>query len=195
MQPSANKLGGSYIMEGQVTQVENVSCNTSISNADVVMQEYLKNHFNKWLNDKVYNTFKELFEGINIDSMKEALPKVSIYNNFIVKFVDKINSKYGTALTFTILEPHEVGHWAKTFQMVCGNSKAPKSPGMQQTHEEHHSSVQPQSIQQWSQTVTDWQQQLVSQPVTDQHLTPSSLQVLQEEINRLHKGQLATSKG
>ena len=27
-----NQLGGSYIMEAQVTQVENVSCHTSISN-------------------------------------------------------------------------------------------------------------------------------------------------------------------
>ena len=35
---------------------------------------------------KVYSTFKELLEGINIDSVKEALPIVSIYNNVIAKF-------------------------------------------------------------------------------------------------------------
>ena len=47
-QPSVdNKLGGSYIIEAQVTQVENISCNTSISSSDVVMQDYLKNHFNE----------------------------------------------------------------------------------------------------------------------------------------------------
>ena len=58
MQPNVgNKLGGSYITEAQVTQVENVSCNTSISSSDVVMQEYLKNHFNEQLNGKVYNSF------------------------------------------------------------------------------------------------------------------------------------------
>ena len=79
-------------MEPQVTQIENVSCNNSISSSDWITQEYLKNHFNKWLNDKVYNTFKELFEGINIDSMKEVLPKVSIYNSIIANFVDEINS-------------------------------------------------------------------------------------------------------
>ena len=142
MQPGVdNRLGGSYITQAQVTQIENVSCYISTLNSDVIMQEYLRNHF-KWLNDKVYGTFKELFEGINIDSMKEALMKVSICNNSIGKFVDEINSKYGMALTFTTLEPCELGHWAETFQVVCGNSKAPKSPRLLQPHEEHCSSVQ-----------------------------------------------------
>ena len=68
--------------------------------------------------------------------MKEALSKVSIYNNIIARFVDEINSKYGMTLTFTTLEPCEVGHWAKTFQMDSGNSKAPKSPRPWQAHKE-----------------------------------------------------------
>ena len=67
-------------MEAHVTYIENVSCNTSISisSLDLVTHGYLKNHFNEQLNDKVCNTFKELFGGINIDSMKEALLKVFI---------------------------------------------------------------------------------------------------------------------
>ena len=74
MQPSVNnQLEGSYTMEAQVMQVENVSCHTSISSLTLLVHEYLKNNFNELLNDKVYNTFKELFENINIDSMKEAL--------------------------------------------------------------------------------------------------------------------------
>ena len=60
---------------------------------DAAMHEYLKNHFNELLNDKVYNTFKELFGSINIDSMKETLPKVSIYNDTIAWFIEEINSK------------------------------------------------------------------------------------------------------
>ena len=57
-QPSVdNRLDSSYIIEAQVTQVENVSCNTSFSNSDVVMQEYIRNHFNEWLSDTVYSTF------------------------------------------------------------------------------------------------------------------------------------------
>ena len=70
---------------------------------------YLKNYFNEQLNDNVYSTFKELFEGINIDNMKEALPKVGIYNNINAKFIDEINSKYGMVSMFTTLEPCEVG--------------------------------------------------------------------------------------
>ena len=73
-----------------------------------------------------------------MDSMKEALLKVSIYNNIIVRFVDEINSKYGMALMFTTLEPHEIGNWAKTFQVASGYSKPPKSPGPGQTCEEPH---------------------------------------------------------
>ena len=72
-------------MEAKVTQVENVSCNTSTSNSHVVMKEYLKNNFNEQLSDKVYSTFKELFESTNIDNMKEALPKLSIYKKYHCK--------------------------------------------------------------------------------------------------------------
>ena len=77
MQPSFdNQLGGSYIMEVQVMQVENVSCHTAISSLDSVAHKYLKNQFNELLSYKFYNTFKEVFANIKIDSMKEALPKV-----------------------------------------------------------------------------------------------------------------------
>ena len=49
-------------MEAQVMQVENVSCHTSISSLDSVTHKYLKNHFNELLNDKVYNTFRVIWE-------------------------------------------------------------------------------------------------------------------------------------
>ena len=65
-QPSVNnQLGGSYITEALVRQIENVSCHTSLSSLDSVTHEYVKNHFNKLLSNKVYNTFKELFGNIN----------------------------------------------------------------------------------------------------------------------------------
>ena len=105
--------------------------------------------------------------------MKEALLKVSIYNNIIARFVDEITSKYGMALTFSTLEPHEIGHWAETFQVASGNNKVPKSLRPQQACKEPHKSGQPQPIQQCSQTVTEWPQQLASQPLptlTGQHL-------------------------
>ena len=132
MQPNVdNQLGGSYIMEAQVMQVENVSCLTSISSSHSVAHEYLKNHFNVLLNDKVYNTFKELFGNINMHSMEEAIPKVSIYNDKIAWFIEEINSKYGMTLTFMCLEPHEVGHWPETFQVASGTNKGPKPSRLQ----------------------------------------------------------------
>ena len=121
MQPSVdNQFRGSYIMETQVMQVENVSCQTSISSLDSVAHEYLKNHFNELLKDKVYNTFKELFGSINIDSMKEAFLKVSIYNDTIARFIKETNSKYGMVITFMHLEPCEV--------VASGNSKGCELP-------------------------------------------------------------------
>ena len=172
-----NKLGGSFIMEAQVTQVENVSCNISTSNSDAVTQEYLSIHFYEQFNGKVCSTFKELFEGINIDSMKEALPKVSIYNNIIVKFVNEIHSKYGMALMFTTLEPHEVGHWAKTFQVACGNSKAPKSQDHGNHAKKHHRSVQLKPYNNAHKQLQSGHNASITQPVTSQHLTPPSVQV------------------
>ena len=125
-QPSVdNQLGGSYIME---MQLQNDTCQVSICSLDSGAQEYLKKHFSEHLNDKVYNMFKELFGSVNVDSIKEVLPKVSIYNNTITRFVDEINSKYCMALTFTCLEPCEVGHWAETFQVAKGNKEEPGLP-------------------------------------------------------------------
>ena len=69
--------------------------------------------------------FKELFGSINVDSIKEALSKVSIYNNTITRFVEEINSRYGMALTFTHLEPCKVGHLAEMFQVTKGNKEGP----------------------------------------------------------------------
>ena len=129
-QPSIDDwLGSSYIMESQVTQIENVSCNNSISSSNSITQEYLQNHFNKWLNDKAYNTFKELFQGINIDSMREALPKVSIYNSIIAKFIDEINSKYGMALTFTTLELWNYSNLTSSSSISKVNKMQMPSPG------------------------------------------------------------------
>ena len=145
-------------MEPQVTQIGNISCDNSISSLDSLTQEYLKNHFNEQLNDKVYNTFKQLFQGISIDSMKEALPKVSIYNSIIAKFVEDISSKCGMSLTFTPLVSNEVGHWAKTFQMASGSNQAPSSPRPQQAREECHRSGS-------QQTITEWPHQQTSQPL------------------------------
>ena len=109
-----SQLGGSYITN---VQTENV-CNVSLCNVDSVAHEYLKSHFNERLNDKVDKAFKDFFGNINTDSIKEALPKVSVNNNIIAKYVEEINLKYGIKLSFRQLEVSEVSTWAKTFQFA-----------------------------------------------------------------------------
>ena len=70
------------------------------------------------LNDKVYDTFKELFGNINVDSIKEALPKISVYNDIIARYVEQMNLKYGITLSYTQLEATEIGHWAEMLQVA-----------------------------------------------------------------------------
>ena len=60
----------------------------------------------------MYDTFNELFGNINADSIKEALPKISLYNDIIARYVEEINLKYGITLSHTQLEATEIGHWA-----------------------------------------------------------------------------------
>ena len=60
-----SQLGGSYINNPQVHDSSNVSVCSSDSN----VQENLKSHFNNRLSDKIYNTFRELFSNVDIDSV------------------------------------------------------------------------------------------------------------------------------
>ena len=86
------------------------------------------------------------------------------------------------ALTFTTLEPHDVGHWAKTFKVVSGSNQALKSPRPQQAQEEPHRSGKPH------QTVKERSHQETSQPsptIAIHHHIPPQVQVQQEKINRL----------
>ena len=94
-----NQLGESYVAD-----VQHSGSKAPFHCTDVMTCEHLKNHFNKCLNDKINNTFKDLFSNINIDSIQETYPNISIYNSIIVQFV--------------VLEASEVGLWAKTFQIA-----------------------------------------------------------------------------
>ena len=75
MQPPIvnSHLGGSYITD---TQVHHDNSNMSVCSLDSEANENLKTHFNKRLNNKVYDTFKELFSNVNIDSIKEVYLKL-----------------------------------------------------------------------------------------------------------------------
>ena len=94
-----SKLGDSYITSVHAQNDGNVS----FCSLDSVPHEYLKNHFNERLNEKVHDTFKEMF-GNNTDSIKEALPTGSVYTHSIARYVKEINLKYGIELRFRQLE-------------------------------------------------------------------------------------------
>ena len=83
-----NQLGESY-----VAGVQHSSSKAPFHCTDEMTCEYLKNHFNESLNDKIWNTFKDLFSNINIDSIQETYPKISIYNIIIMQYVEESNLK------------------------------------------------------------------------------------------------------
>ena len=113
-EPSANnQLGESYVAD-----IQHNSKHIPFHCTDAEECEHLTNHFNECLNDKVYNTFKDLFSNINLDSIQETYPKISVYNKMIAQFVKETNLKHGLDLKFTKLEALKVGLWVKTFQVA-----------------------------------------------------------------------------
>ena len=107
--------------------MHNDGSNVSTCSLDLEAHENLKSHFNERLNDRVYSTFKELFSKVNVDSIKEVLPQIKVYNNTIASYMEEINLKYGVTLRYTHLEFSEIGHWAETFQ-VATHSNDPQQP-------------------------------------------------------------------
>ena len=137
-----SQLGGSYITN---MQVHNDGSNVSICSLDSESHENLKSHFNERLNDKVYNTFKELFSNVNVDSIKEVLPKIRAYTDTIARYVEDINLKYGVTLSYMHLEVSEIGHWAKTFQ-VATHSNDPQQPPQPQQQNLQVTTTSPQVL-------------------------------------------------
>ena len=46
--------------------------------------QHLTNNFIKHLSDKVYNTFRDHFSNINLDSIQETYPKINVYNKHYI---------------------------------------------------------------------------------------------------------------
>ena len=71
--------------------------------------------------------FWKLFSNVNVDSIKEVLPKISVYNDMIARYVEVINLQYYITLCHTHLKVSELGHWAKTFQVAtyCNDQPEP----------------------------------------------------------------------
>ena len=77
--------------------------------------------FKEKLNVKIFDTFTDLFSNINVDSIQETYPKITVYNKVIMQYVEETNIKYGLNLKLSKLEALEVGLWAKTFQVLGHN--------------------------------------------------------------------------
>ena len=88
---------------------------------DVEEHKHLTNHFNKKLNAKNFDMCTYLFSNINVGSIQETYPEISVYHKVIAKYVEETNMKYWLNLKFTKLEALEVGLWMKTFQVVGHN--------------------------------------------------------------------------
>ena len=87
-QPSTNhQLGESYILD-----IQHNGKHVSFHCTDADECEHLTNHFNECLSDKVYNTFKDLFSNVNLDSIQETYPKINIYNKIIAQHVEEQTS-------------------------------------------------------------------------------------------------------
>ena len=68
-----NELGESYVAE-----VKWNGKHIPLLCTNMEEHEHLTNHFNKQLNAKIFNTFKDIFSNINIDSIQETYPKISV---------------------------------------------------------------------------------------------------------------------
>ena len=147
-----SQLGGSYIKNTQVHDGSNICMCSSDSDG----QENLKSHLTNRLSNKIYNTFRELFSNINIDSVWEILPKINKYNREIARFIKNINAKCGIALNYTKLEISEIKHWAETFHIVANMCSLPE----QQQSQAPKISVKVLSPQAPAQSLREQQEQI-----------------------------------
>ena len=138
-----SQLGASYI-NNQSQQVTHNYTNISVCTSDPEAQENLRSHFNEKLHDKIYTTFKELFSNTNIDSLYKILPKNSMYNNEITRYVEDINVKCGILLNHTQKFQKYITGWSlfkyQLSQAVSQNPNNHKSHQCQlQNHIQNHS--------------------------------------------------------
>ena len=55
----------------------------------------------KKLNANLFDTFTDSFSNINVYSIQETYPKISVYNKVIMQYMEETNIKYRLNLKFT----------------------------------------------------------------------------------------------
>ena len=160
---SESQLGASYI--NNCTHHTSPSNTISVCSSDSFAQENLTSVLTERLNNKIYTTFKQNFNNINLGSINKALPIVCTYDQEIAKFIQEINIKYGISLDHTVLEVSKVPHGAKTFQVFVKTdiqqeaqstlvrtpniSAPPPQVNMELSHQEAEINRLTQVTQQW----------------------------------------------
>ena len=85
-----NELGEYYLADVQCSG-EHIPLHCT----DVEEHEHLTKHFNEQLNANIVHTFTDLFSNVNVDSIQETYPKISIYKKIMGQHVEETNIKYG----------------------------------------------------------------------------------------------------
>ena len=160
-EPSPNNV----LRESSVAEVQWNGKHISLLCTDAEEHEHLINPFNEQVNVQILDTFKDLFSNININSIQETYPNISVYNKIIVQYMEETNIKYGVNFKFTKLEAPELGIWAKTFQVAVHNEnqqlpwKQPSKPSKPQPYQPPK-----QQAQQITQQPADQMALLMSEP-------------------------------
>ena len=85
---------------------------------------------------------RELFSNVNVDSIKEVLPKISMYNDTVARYIEDINLRYGITLSYMHLEVSEIGHWTETFQVATYSNNHPEPYQPQQPPQPQQQTLQ-----------------------------------------------------
>ena len=80
------QLGESYIAD-----IQHSGKHVPLHCTDGEEHEHFTDQFNEQLNAKIFNTFKDLFSNVNLNSIQETHPKISIYNKIIMQYVEETN--------------------------------------------------------------------------------------------------------
>ena len=91
-----NELGESYVADIQHSS-------RHIPLHCTVAQEHkrLTKYFNEHQSAKIFDTFKDHFSNVNVDSIQKTYPKtqkIGVYNKIIGQYVKETNMKYGLNL-------------------------------------------------------------------------------------------------
>ena len=68
-----------------MAEAQQGSKHVSLIQTDAEEHEHLTNHFNEKLNVKIFYMFTDLFSNVNVDSIQETYPKISVYNKIIIQ--------------------------------------------------------------------------------------------------------------